>query len=700
MSDSPHSFAFAICATGERYLKYRERLLGQLKLFVPGVDVVDIDLSEAKKCLEGVPEKHIISFARLAIPLMDLFKQYDRVIYLDVDVDIRSGMFAGILDEVTGDSGIAACADVSQGKYHKYLKGHFPQWNATTYYNSGMVVFDLFKINREAWHNTLRTAIDYHSKNPLRWRDQDVINAYFDVREIGIKYNYLWCRGNIDKSGAYLVHYCNKHGRATLDKIISDEAATNMKQVDAYVKVALHHNNIVNWFRSYFASGNSIPVVAIRDPYEDWQTGDVEYCQAAVSLVNGRLTNEQEVQQVAQSAKIADVPDDIDIVGDLGQCVGLSQDKVPNSVYKQRSRGDDGFPPAPFESMLKIIPAPRASDDEAVDAVFVIGTGSQNNNEELRYALRNVAKHCPFVRDVYISGECPAWVDKSVVKHLQWPDRFRHAKDANIIDKLRHACETKGIAKRILFCSDDQFQTHVCKWEDYFPRYLRRYDPESTWYEDRKRTWHIRLKNTLERDRQRRIAAGLDTSHIYYYEPHMWMQIDRDKFIEYAKWSDYAHRADTIVASGYFNFIDAGGHPHDDGFDHKFIGEGEKQLPKVTHIAYTDGGYKQAMVFLKELFPTPCRFELSAEANADNAAAFKVTKAPQAPQAAQPPVIFRKAEQQPVFALRAPNASVKPKSVAVPRAAAFDREKFKSAFRARIGKMLANRHSARRSNGV
>ena len=248
--------------------------------------------------------------------------------------------------------------------------------------------------------------------------------------------------------------------------------------------------------------------------------------------------------------------------------------------------------------------------DDVVDAVFVIGTGSENNNEELRYALRNVEKHCPFIRNVYISGECPEWVDKTKVIHLKWPDRFKHAKDANIIDKLRHACEQPGIAKKILFCSDDQFQTRVCSWDDFAPRWLRRYDKNDGWYESRNRLWHTRLHKTLDRDRRRRDASGLNSKDVFYYQPHIWMQIDRDLFIEYAKWSDYEHRDDTIIASGYFNFIDAGG---ESNYDHIFISERQSWPVKETHVAYTDGSFKAAMEYLKEEFSERSKYELQQE---------------------------------------------------------------------------------------
>lgn len=467
----PRRCAFAICAKGDVNAKFKENLISKLKWYAPGVDIVDIDVSEAGKHLPGIDRKTIPCFARLAIPLMSQFKKYDRVIYMDVNIDIVSGLFSGILSEVTGESGVAA----SENYYQKFFVKHInedvrPGHSIDRYFNSGLLVLDLFKIDRKDWRERLSSGLHVYEERHFKWLDQDLLNGWFDVSEVDRRYNHIWSVGQEESDPPYAIHYCNKGGATCLLDMLC---------------------------------GNDI----------------------------------------------------------------------------------------------------------SIDAVFVIGTGSQNGNEELRYALRNLDAHCKFVRNVYICGECPEWVDKSVVKHLPWPDRFKHAKDSNIIDKLRHVCETNGIAKRILFCSDDQFQTRPCEWEDFYPRYLRQYDTSDSWYADKNREWHNRLRATLERDVKRRMESGLDAKNVYYWQPHIWMQIDRDRFIEYAKWSDYEHRKDTIIASGYFNYIDTKpiSHKHK---DHAFIGDTD-EMPNVTHIAYTDGyGYDSAMRWLTKKFPRKCRFEV------------------------------------------------------------------------------------------
>lgn len=292
-----------------------------------------------------------------------------------------------------------------------------------------------------------------------------------------------------------------------------------------------------------------------------------------------------------------------------GRLVRLHGCTPGSELHKAWEEYMSKLPHAPFETQPEAV-SPFEQDDGPVDAVFVIGTGSVDNNEELRYALRNLERNCRFVRNVYICGFCPPWVDRSAVKHLNWPDRFRHAKDANIVDKLRHACEEPGIARRILFCSDDQFQTRECTWDDFAPMYLRRYRSDDRWYENRRRLWHTRLRKTMERDVQRRKAAGLDTENVFYWQPHIWMQIDRDRFISYARWSDYERRDDTIIASGYYNFIDAKGRV-DPGGIHTFLTDSAPdKVPDALHVAYHDGSYKTAMKILRRMFPDRSRFEL------------------------------------------------------------------------------------------
>lgn len=463
--------AFAICCNeNANYVRMRNNLVSELRWYAPGIDIVTVDVEEAKSVLGvyGLRGRDFFYFARFAIPLMRQFRGYDRVIWVDVDIDVISGMFAGVLSEETSIDGLAAVRDTGRRATDVgRMRSLFPWYDKPAYFNSGLCIMDLYKIDVDEWRRRLEEGLAIFRVNRFDFPDQDWFNAYFEIREIDMAYNRFSCNR---ADPQYAVHYVGHHKRDLL--------------------------------------------------------------------------------------------------------------KVMDRREEERSK---------------------------VDAVFVIGSGSRHGNEELRYALRNLDAHCKFVRNVYICGECPSWVDKSVVIHLPWPDRFKHAKDANIIDKLRHACRSPGIAKNILFCSDDQFQTRECSWDDFAPRYLRKYSSADTWYADRHRVWHTRLRDTLEREVERRKAMGMDPGDVYYWQPHIWMPIDRDVFLDYAAWSDYEHRSDTIIASGYFNFVDAAPRQN---FDHAFLGAGTRSLPNVTHIAYSDGQYDAAMSSLRQMFQHPCRFEV------------------------------------------------------------------------------------------
>ena len=737
--------AFVLCARGDRFVRYRNNLAKSIEKYVPEADIVDIDAEKAESILPHVSERRrSIQMTRLAIPLMDEFRRYDRVIWLDVDTDIVSGKFAGILSVDTSKDGLAAVEDINQEKYRIRMEERYPGYDKASYVNSGVLVMDLLKIDKDVWRKKVTEGIEEHARNPFKSPDQDLINRYFDINIIDKRYNWIWRRGADADVRAWLVHYTDGGGHAMLDEIISirnGERQGMKRSKERMVATCPRHELVKPWIRAYFANGNTIPLAIVEPSDGSWTEDDRNYCKKAAEFSGGTVLNASKkhasknlvISYIAKKLaplSWAWIDDSAEVTGCIDECFDYAEKRPgficaqfysngkfyhesidsrhPSELYLKPGKGgkicwtsfmifhgeanerlskdmseelpalgddafgylyqtdeswhegfcdmsfmnwqenfskesespeswsgkilnfvpedagksafrlaslSDTFPPAPFEDSVKISSSSDDDKDGPVDAVFVIGTGSADNNEELRYALRNIERNCPFVRNVYISGFCPEWVDRSKVIHLNWPDRFKHAKDANIIDKLRHACEHRGIAKKILFCSDDQFQTRVCSWNDFRPRYLRRYASNDRWYEDKKRVWHSRLRNTLERDVERRRSIGIDANDVYYYQPHIWMAIDRDRFVEYAKWSNYEKRTDTIIASGYYNFINADGEPD---FDHVFLSSSDSKIPNVTHVAYHDGSEKAAMKILKSMFPSKSRFELEGRTNERN----------------------------------------------------------------------------------
>lgn len=73
-------------------------------------------------------------------------------------------------------------------------------------------------------------------------------------------------------------------------------------------------------------------------------------------------------------------------------------------------------------------------------------------NEELRYALRSIAKHCPWVEDVTIYGGAPDWYAGRLVRVPQTGTPAR-----NTTALLRRACRDDALPEEVVLWNDDFF---------------------------------------------------------------------------------------------------------------------------------------------------------------------------------------------------------------------------------------------------
>jgi len=91
---------------------------------------------------------------------------------------------------------------------------------------------------------------------------------------------------------------------------------------------------------------------------------------------------------------------------------------------------------------------------QKVDLVYVLGSGSIWNNNELRFSLRSVQKNLRGVRKVYIVGEDPGFLTGEAI-HIPHPDPLRRNADGNMALKILRACEERGLTDDFLFMNDD-----------------------------------------------------------------------------------------------------------------------------------------------------------------------------------------------------------------------------------------------------
>ena len=107
-----------------------------------------------------------------------------------------------------------------------------------------------------------------------------------------------------------------------------------------------------------------------------------------------------------------------------------------------------------------------------MDILYVVGTGSKWQNNELRYSLRSIDKFGRNVGRVYIATEhLPAFVNPEKVVHYPIRDLGK-IKHLNIMDKIEGVMQHTDIADDFLLSSDDHFYIRETDFDNY-PLYYK-----------------------------------------------------------------------------------------------------------------------------------------------------------------------------------------------------------------------------------
>jgi hypothetical protein len=89
-----------------------------------------------------------------------------------------------------------------------------------------------------------------------------------------------------------------------------------------------------------------------------------------------------------------------------------------------------------------------------LDIVYILGTGSIWNDNEIRYSLRSVQKFFPNHGHVYVVGENLDWFNTQHITHIPAIDPYIN-KSANGIHKIQVACQTEEISDPFILMNDD-----------------------------------------------------------------------------------------------------------------------------------------------------------------------------------------------------------------------------------------------------
>lgn len=90
-----------------------------------------------------------------------------------------------------------------------------------------------------------------------------------------------------------------------------------------------------------------------------------------------------------------------------------------------------------------------------MDILYIVGTGSDWNDNELKFSLRSIAKNGRHVGRVFLVGHKPEWVSDKVT-HIPCDDPF-HVKHHNILNKVLVAMAQSDIGQHFLISSDDHY---------------------------------------------------------------------------------------------------------------------------------------------------------------------------------------------------------------------------------------------------
>jgi hypothetical protein len=245
--------------------------------------------------------------------------------------------------------------------------------------------------------------------------------------------------------------------------------------------------------------------------------------------------------------------------------------------------------------------------EKPIDVVYVLGTGSKWDDNEIRFSLRSLRKNLKGFRNVFVVGAQPDFLQNII--HIPAEDVFDPAlnADANIIGKVLAACADERLADDFLFINDDHLilqpmevgeipAFHKGNMLDYKPQYWEL------------NYWRKRLKRTMET----LFLKGLPAFH---YDCHTPILFNKHRFFEIMSNFDYASEIGLTMKSLYGNseYAETGVFLTDEKrtvFKNYTLPELNERLLSCGFLSFNDQGLnKPLMYWLWKMFPEQTEYE-------------------------------------------------------------------------------------------
>jgi len=249
-----------------------------------------------------------------------------------------------------------------------------------------------------------------------------------------------------------------------------------------------------------------------------------------------------------------------------------------------------------------------------MDLLYTLGSGSQWSNNEIRFSIRSAIKNLHGLRDIYIVGEKPTFlqyntqINGHTIFHIPFPDVYGQKNaDGNIIEKIVHASSIQALSDDFIFINDDNYFIKPITTQNVTPFHkgnMNHINPNT--YNS---VWGKRLGRT-------RLALSNQGITPLHFDHHAPFPMKKSAVAEtYAQFPDYKTDIGLTVKSiyGSIHYADA---PVMDVEKRMFretfsLSDIHKLTANSLYLAHNDAGLTSAMkYFLFSLFPDPSPFEL------------------------------------------------------------------------------------------
>lgn len=247
---------------------------------------------------------------------------------------------------------------------------------------------------------------------------------------------------------------------------------------------------------------------------------------------------------------------------------------------------------------------------KTTDIVYVLGTGSHWNNNEIRYSLRSLEENGIGYGKIFVVGTRPDFLSDDVI-HIVADDHFNPSvnADGNIILKVLAACSDERLSDDFLFINDDHLLLKPYEIADIPPFHKG----DMNGYGDdyfKNNYWRGRLLAT----RTALNAAGLTALH---YDCHTPIVFNKYKFREVVEQFRYGDGIGLTMKSLYGNSVYGNSGKllvteKKTVFNSYRLRELEARLAQCELMSFNDNGLNDSLkAYLYYRFPRRSRWEIN-----------------------------------------------------------------------------------------